>query len=320
MEASVVVTEPDRLEAAAGLVRDVVQSVDDACSRFRPDSELMRLRALPETGTGVGPMLALLVEKALSAAEWTDGDVDPTLGVALVALGYDRDLYSIGWETIDSGGSDPAAGGNWRDSAHKDSARNPVPGWQRVRLEGRRLHVPPDLLLDLGATAKAVAADLAAERVAHALGCGVLVALGGDLATAGPGPHGADGAAWGILVQDTGADPAQDVDLVPGFAMATSSTQKRRWKHAGREVHHILDPRFGLPVRNTWRSATVAASSCLRANALSTAAIVRGHAAVGWLDRMGVAARLVDAAGNVVTTGGWPEAPHAIGEEVRQNG
>lgn len=291
-EASVVVTEPAALAAASAVVRQVLQSVDEACSRFRSDSELMRLRAPLARGTEVSQMLALLVRQAVRAANWTGGDVDPTLGNNLLALGYDRDLRSIDPFARRSA-AEPAAAG----------AEPHLPGWKRLRLDGTWLQVPADLLLDLGATAKAVAADLAAAKVFEALGCGVLVSLGGDLASAGPCPDGG----WQVLVQDTGADPAQQVSLAPGCAMATSSTRKRRWQYAGREMHHILDPRFGQPAEAVWRSATVASGSCLRANAFSTAAIVRGYAAVGWLESRKLAARLVDRNGNVVVTGGWPQ-------------
>ncbi|PVZ53344.1 FAD:protein FMN transferase [Arthrobacter sp. H-02-3] len=151
------------------------------------------------------------------------------------------------------------------------------------------------------------------------------VSLGGDLATAGPGP-GSPGAAasgagpgaaepWQVLVQDLPTDRSQHIALDPGSAMATSSTQKRRWKHAGADVHHILDPRFGLPAEAVWKTVTVAAPTCLEANAFSTAGIVRGFAAVAWFRSAGVTARLVDQRGRIVTTGGWPAESNSV--EVR---
>jgi thiamine biosynthesis lipoprotein len=121
---------------------------------------------------------------------------------------------------------------------------------------------------------------------------------------------------WQILVQDLPADPAQHISLASGYALATSSTQKRRWTHRGTDVHHILDPRFGLPAEPVWRSVTVAAPTCLEANAYSTAAIVRGHAAVDWFRAENIVARLVDRRGRIVTTGGWPtdnQRPHGAG-------
>ena len=290
LEASITVTDSGLASAAESLVRDEIAGIDDACSRFRKDSELVRLQPELSAGTTVSPLLATLVACALAAATWTDGDVDPTLGRDLEALGYDRDLAEV---RLDPRGT----------VIHAPRTQQRTPGWNQVRLVGRNLSVPEHLRLDLGATAKAVAADHAAQRAAAELECGILLSLGGDIATAGPAPEGG----WQVLVQDLTGDPRQQVTLRAGHALATSSTQKRRWQHAGGTVHHILDPRFGLPAEPVWRSASVAAPSCLQANAFSTAAIVRGLAAVEWFDRAGIAARLVDARGRVSTTAGWPK-------------
>lgn len=304
LEASVTVTEPGILGAAEEIVRDVVAAVDRACSRFRDDSELVRLQPLMPSGVKVSPMFQHLLERALDAAHLTGGDADPTLGAELAALGHG-----------------PREGAHAETTGHPGMRSIPVPpapstpavpaprapGWSRLHLDAGTLTLPADLRLDLGASAKAVAADLAAAEVHRQLGCGVLVSLGGDLASAGAGPK-QDGepGPWQILVQDLPSDPAQHVSLAPGFALATSSTQKRRWTHQGAQVHHILDPRFGLPADTVWRSVTVAAPSCLEANAFSTAAIVRGFAALEWFRAEGIPARLVDSRGRVAATGGWP--------------
>ena len=315
LEASVTVTDSVALGAAEYIVRDIVAAVDLACSRFREDSELMRLQPLMPRGVTVTPMFRLLLERALDAARMTDGDVDPTLGADLAALGHGplKDgaearrypgMRSVPVPAVPSAPDAPAP----RGPAPR------VPGWSRLHLDAGTLTLPADLRLDLGASAKAVAADLAAADVHRKLGCGVLVSLGGDLASAGPGPQ-EDGRPghWQILVQDLPADPAQHISLAPGFALATSSTQKRTWVHQGTQVHHILDPRFGLPADPVWRTVTVAAPACLDANALSTAAIVRGFAAVKWFRAEGIPARLVDSRGRVTTTGGWPAgSPAAV--------
>ena len=289
LEAVVTVTEPEHIDTAEDLVRAVIADVDEACSRFRTDSELVRIQPHLPAGVRISPLLALLVESSLDAARLTTGDVDPTLGNDMDALGYDRDLAQV---LLSPSEVTPRIAPQGERE----------PGWSRIRLVDGVLTVPDGLRLDLGATAKAVAADRAAAHVSATLGCGVLVSLGGDIATAGPVPDGG----WQVLVQDLPADPAQQVTLRAGHAMATSSTQKRRWQHAGRSVHHILDPRFGLPAEPVWRSVTVAGSSCLQANAYSTAGIVRGFAAVEWFRRGGIAARLLDRQGRLVTTGGWP--------------
>jgi thiamine biosynthesis lipoprotein len=89
--------------------------------------------------------------------------------------------------------------------------------------------------------------------------------------------------------------------------LATSSTTARRWQRGGDVLHHILDPRTGLPAEPVWRTVSVAAGTCVDANAASTAAVIRGRAALGWLARLGLPARLVDATGVVFTVAGWPQ-------------
>jgi thiamine biosynthesis lipoprotein len=288
-----IVTKPSVLATAERIAHETVDAVELACSRFRPDSELSVMQSAPRNGAAVevSPLLADLVRAALWAAALTEGSVDPTLGNDLLAIGYDQDIARL----------DPPADGEFPAGSRVSVLRRSA-GWRRIGLDGDRLSVPDDLRLDLGASAKAFAADRIAARIADELGCGVLISLGGDIATAGP----AIDSHWEILVQDTPADPAQQVALPAGLAMATSSTRKRRWSQSGMPRHHILDPQFGLPVEPVWRSATVAAPSCLRANALSTAAIVRGTDAPAWLAEVGADARLVDRRGRVVTTGNWP--------------
>ena len=295
--ASLVVDDADRLPAAVELAARLLADVTAACSRFDDTSELSRLSRDPATATGVdiSPLLAELIGAALFVAEQTGGSVDPTLGADLAAWGYDRDFASL----------PPAPRGTPVDVGGVGASTAAVPrepGWRRVRLVGRHLTVPAGMVLDLGATAKAYTCDLIARRIADTLGTGVLVSLGGDIASAGTA-----GTGWEVLVRDRDEDPAQQVFLPAGVCLATSSTQKRRWMRDGRPVQHILDPGFGTPVVPAWRSVSVAATTCLRANALSTAAIVRGRSAGRWLVDQGADARLVDLAGRVVTVGAWPD-------------
>ena len=56
----------------------------------------------------------------------------------------------------------------------------------------------------------------------------------------------------------------------------------------------------------------MAASSCVDANAASTASIVRGPLAPPWLAGLGLPSRLVSADGDVLAIGGWPEEPGAM--------
>ncbi len=300
------VTYPKRLAAARELLEADLAALDRSCSRFRADSELVAVGEAARNASGpvtltVSPLLAEAVEVSLRAAELTDGDVDPTVGGAMAALGYDRDFAEL---------APPAQPVT---SAHRPAVPvsvRAIPGWQSVSVDvaARQLTVPPGVQLDLGATVKGWAADRSAARIADRLGCGVLVSLGGDTAVAGVPPDGF----WRIRVQDrTGLPdespdgPSQVVAIRDG-GLATSSTAARRWHHGGDLLHHILDPRTGLPAAPVWRTVSVAAATCADANTAATAAIIRGAQAPAWLAALELPARLVTHDGNVRTVAGWP--------------
>jgi thiamine biosynthesis lipoprotein len=166
---------------------------------------------------------------------------------------------------------------------------------------------PRGVEIDLGATAKALAADLAAAAALTALGGGgALVSLGGDIALAGEAPPGG----WLIQVSDDSNDaPSPDAERITMMngAVATSSTRVRHWRRGEVEMHHIIDPRTGAPARSPWRLASVVAARCVDANIASTAAIVRGATAVDWLEERKLPARLVGTDDSVVRVAGWPE-------------
>jgi thiamine biosynthesis lipoprotein len=189
----------------------------------------------------------------------------------------------------------------------------PAPGWRCVALDGRRLRLPTGVRLDLGATAKAVAADRITERIVASTGCGVLVSLGGDLAVAGQAPDG--GWAIGVGADHEHPGPDDPVVCVAAGGLATSSTTRRRWRQGGVLRHHIVDPRTGANPPGLWRAVSVCAASCLHANTASTAAVLLGEAAPAWLERHGLPARLVNVRGAVRTVGGWP-ARDAAGAAV----
>lgn len=287
----VIVTRPESLLAAKAAVDDVVAAIDAAASRFRADSELSLLNAKPDVAVKVSPLLSRAIAAALRGAELTDGAVDPTVGSAVRLSGYDADFDSV-----------PRHGGD----VHLVVER--VPGWRAIRFSSaaRTVVVPRGVELDLGATGKALAADLASEAAAKALsGGGVLVSLGGDIAVAGEAPAGG----WLIQASEDSAAPISEgeetVSITAG-GVATSGTTVRRWIRGGAVLHHIIDPATSRPTNGPWRTATVVAATCVDANIASTAAIVMGGTAIPWLERHRLAARLVDLDGAVRRVAGWP--------------
>jgi FAD:protein FMN transferase len=294
--ALVAVTEAGALDTARAVVERIVGEFDHACSRFRDDSELSAVNAAAGAAVRVGPVLLEAVTVALRAARLTGGDVDPTVGRALISLGYDRDFaaLSVGEDGMASarGGARPLAS---------------VPGWRTVTVDPERstIRVAGGVSLDLGATAKALAADRAAASASAAAGCGVLVSFGGDLAIAGLAPP--DG--WRVRVTDdhrAGFDaPGQWISLSSG-GLATSSTAVRRWRTGTGTAHHLIDPLTGRSADSVWRTVSVSAGSCLDANIASTATIVRGEKAAPWLEALALPSRLVRTNGTVLHVGGWP--------------
>ncbi len=286
----IVVTDPDSLAVARREVDAELDAVEAAASRFRSDSEINTLAASAGRPTQISELLADLLGAAITAARQTDGDVDPTIGATVIALGYDRDIATL-------------------DHTGPIAASISVPAtWSMLTLEDCVVTIPRGVVLDLGATAKAIAADRCADRVHRVTGSGVLINLGGDIATAGPASDGG----WQVLVHDHADDPAGSVGLASGAALATSSTIHRRWRRDADVVHHIVDPRTGWSADPVWRTVSVAGQTCLAANTVSTAAIIRGWRALDWIRALGIPARLVDCERNVHTLCGWPADTNGV--------
>jgi thiamine biosynthesis lipoprotein len=289
---AVVVGEAEELEPARRAVERELAAIDLACSRFRDDSELARVNAAGGSETSIGPLLCEAIRVALRAAAATDGLVVPTVGRALRLAGYDRTFRVVAE----------------RDPRAFSAVFEPVAEPDAVQLDQERgtVRVREDVELDLGATAKALAADRAAAAAHAAAGCGVLVSLGGDVALAGPPPD--DG--WPVRIADDHAAPLDGPGPVVALrdgGLASSSTAVRRWRAGDTELHHIVDPRSGSPARTPWRTASVAAASCVEANVAATAALILGDEAPAWLDSRRLPSRLVPRDGSPpVAVGGWP--------------
>lgn len=288
--AVVCVTDPAVLALARRELVRALRKVDLLASRFRNDSELTALNRQAGERVRVSQELFDAVALAIDVARRTGGLVDPTIGRALCLAGYDRTFVAV-----------RARDGSLLAISHRS------PGWESVQLDAERLtiRVRGDVELDLGATAKAAAADAAAAALHRITGAGVLVSLGGDVAVAGPAPAGG----WAVRVadhHDAPLDSAGPTVAVTGGGLATSGVAARSWPVRGGERHHIIDPRTGSSAVTPWRTVTVSGETCVDANAASTAAVVLGPDAPVWLGLRGLSARLVRRDGSVAFVGDWP--------------
>jgi thiamine biosynthesis lipoprotein len=263
-----------------------INQFDETCNRFRPESEISRLNSHPCEPVEVSDTFALCLEAALRSARVTGGLCDPTVLEALLALGYDRD-----YEEVRRG-----------VATTRDSHR--APGVDAIEFDRERKTVTlrAGCSLDLGASAKALLADVVADELAS-LG-GVVVEIGGDVAIRGRGPAGP----WVVGVSDQltirGDEPRVSQD---GGGIATSSTTTRVWRSRDATLNHIIDPRTGQCADGPYATATVSASSCVNANAFATAALLWGEDASYHIAQAGWSARLVRHDGSVEFVGGWPE-------------
>ncbi len=304
--AVLVVTDAAALQDAIAILERELDAIDCACSRFREDSDLARVNARAGRFVEVHPLLIEAVDVALRAARLTDGDVDPTVGVALELAGYDRDWRLI--ENTDTWTMAPSTSPPSKPFAAQQVRARARAGWRTIEIdrERRTIRIPSAMKLDLGATAKALAADRASFAIYEALQCGTLVSLGGDISTAGAAPA----SGWQVHVTDdhrAGPDAPGQRIVIEGGGLATSSTVARRWRKDGKEMHHIIDPASAMPASSPWRTVSVAAASCVDANIASTAALLRGDRAPAWLSDLGLPARLVSHQGEVLAIGAWPQ-------------
>jgi len=259
---AIFVTDATGLEPARAILNEELAAIDRACSRFRDDSELSIVNRSNGLPVRVSELFIEVITVALRVARATSGLVDPTVGRALRTIGYDRDFDEMRQAGV----------------LLKRVRAVSTAGWQTVAVDPRAstVRVPAGAELDLGATAKALTADRTAARVFAEIGVGVLVNLGGDLAIAGDPPAGG----WLVRVTEdhsaSGTAPGQTVRLLTG-GLATSSTTIRRWQGPSGPSHHIVDPRTCESATEVWRTVSVAAGSCVDANAASTAARPRPH-------------------------------------------
>jgi thiamine biosynthesis lipoprotein len=240
--------------------RCLIEDLEARLTRFDPQSELSVLNADPRGTVPASRTLRDAVRAAIAGAAATNGLVDPTLLGAVVGAGYDRSL--VGHQRADL-------------AEALQAAPEPRPAGPSAAADWRRVHVddaagtiarPPGVKLDLGGSAKGLAADLATALLAPHGPCAA--DLGGDLRV-----HGVHE----VLVPNPVTGMLADVIELDDDAVATSGIDKRIWWDATRRpAHHLLDPATQRPAWTGVLSATAKAPTAALAEALAKAAILAG--------------------------------------------
>jgi len=268
-------------------------------SHWLPDSALGRYNRAPAgSWIAIPPRFAEVLDYALGVSGASGGAYDPFAGalVNLWGFGPERRYDQAGFYAPDPGAV--------QDVLARRATLHPV-----FDREGQRLLQPGGALLDLSSVAKGYAVDrlafcLEQHGVRH-----YVVEIGGELRGAGTKP---DGQPWWVTLEGVpGADSVETVTALHGLAVATSGDYRRYFQHGQRRASHTLDPRTGYPIANDIASATVLASTCMAADALSTTITVLGaEAGLAFAEERGLAARLLlrrDARPGLedITTSAW---------------
>lgn len=278
------------LGSTCRIVSDVEQSICGAVhrledlegrwSRFIPTSEVSVLNDAGGQWIEVSEATRLLLSRADDATRRTGGVVDCLMLNDLNALGYDRSKELLSQPTkefVEIGSADVRSD----------------PG--RIEFESGSVRIPHGSAFDPGGLGKGLAADLLMEDILASGATWVLVSLGGDLRFGGSELA---SRGWESRIEDP-FDPGRTWTTIPvhGGALATSSTLSRRWSHKGRTMHHLLDPKTGLPVAGSRRAATVRADEAWWADVLAKVLVIDPRIAADDLDAWGAAGLVFTEAG-----------------------
>ena len=234
-------------------------------SRYRPESIVSVINRSQGHAVVVDAETAALLDYAAQCHTLSQGRFDITSGVLRRCWTFD------GSDRI----PEPAA----------VAALLPLIGFAKVRWQAPRITLPAGMEIDFGGIGKEYAVDRVLALVAARFTGAALVNFGGDLAAnraPGAGP-------WQVGVErpDTEREARLLLELSRG-GLATSGDTHRFLLREGVRYGHILDPRSGWPVRDTPRSVTVAAASCVEAGMLATFAMLEGHGAESFLEEQDV--------------------------------
>jgi thiamine biosynthesis lipoprotein len=250
-------------EAIALQIQGFMLVLHRRLTRFDPGSELCGLNASADSALRVSSTLATAVDAAVWAAHRSGGLIDPTLLGDLERAGYANSRANLP--------STPIAKALPRAPARTPAQPAPVPAWRSVAVDrsDNTVSRPPGTRLDLGGTAKGLAADLAADRLA---GYSIFVVdAGGDLRIGGERPE----ERLVRIEHPLRPEPAHELILDHG-AVATSGVKTRLWRTESGFAHHLLDPSTGEPAWTGIVQATALGVTALEAETLAKMAFLSG--------------------------------------------
>jgi FAD:protein FMN transferase len=309
----------DAARAATGWteVSAAIEEIEQALSRFRATSDLMRLNeaAGDPAGMSAHPRLVAALAAAERARRITGGAFDPRILRDLEQLGYvgvpleivaDTTAPAPG-STASLGVAGPAAAGGVGGAVAPGRTRPTFPDGRWLHCNPRESRVAVAAPVDLGGIGKGLAIRWAGKVLAATLpelrepGTGALLEAGGDLIARGVAPQGGP---WMVAIEDPSGGEEPAIVALRDGAICTSSIAVHRWRtDDGRDVHHLLDPRTGEPGGAGIASVTVSGPDPAWAEVWSKALFLEGAVRIGPRARaMGLAAWWVREDGSLEMT------------------
>lgn len=254
-----------------------IENFEARFSRFRVESEVSQLNSAAGQTLSVSAEFRELLTTAIALSKETGGLYNPLILPALQQAGY------IGsWPRTDSFD---------RRLDYSNRRLHPVTD---LRIHDEAVRLPADAALDFGGIGKGYLLDKLADQ-AERQGCGSYwFSLGGDIICRG---HDETGQPWQLGIA-TAEQPELAVAHVRNqhgrrLALATSGVTKRSGSAAGRNWHHLIDPRSGLPAETDILTASVVAPRAVTADVFASCLLLLGsQAAVKFLEERQLAGLL----------------------------
>jgi FAD:protein FMN transferase len=253
--------EADQIRIGFEKADNFIRASESRFTRFSENSELSALNRSAGKRFKASSDLFAVVALTRRFFHLTCGLFDPSILPDLKRAGYNRSM-----ELLREQGQAPLL---------ETLLANEHASFTEMELDESddTILLPPGMALDLGGIAKGWIAEQAAQIMAgYARACAV--DAGGDMFLVGL-PEGQE--QWPVALED----PLQTENTLttlkvdPG-AIATSTITKRVWQQAGKNRHHIIDPRTGEPAVSDWISVTVMAAHAYEAEVFAKALLIGG--------------------------------------------
>ena len=246
-------------------VMAALKSVDQSLSMFNSNSVISKINR--NDSVVLDSLFITMFNEAQAISQLSNGAFDITVAPLVNAWGFGTKSQEPRTKSQD---------------INLDSIKAFV-GYKHIRLNSHHLEKNDNrITLDASAIAKGYACDIVAELLREN-GCqNLLVDIGGEVVLQGVNDKGTP---WRVgitrpTIDATGAEKElQEVIASSNLCMATSGNYLQYYIVNGERRSHTIDPRSGYPVQHSLLSATVSASTCMRADALATACMVLGEQA-----------------------------------------